>query len=1236
MRKIRRLPGFKSVILMMIFSLFASDVLVSDLNNNNKHSIAPVAAIATAFAIGGTISVGQYGLRCAFLKETWKCDDAVNSFIYGGAFAAVTFGVGLLASFYGGVVTSALAFLGETLDIAETASVGAFTDELVKHINNNFNVGQYICNLSAQDWVEALILSSPNGNATKAVYNQVLPHLDPLFQKLGGQIAKKIKDVQNNDLTLKFDLPNEFSLPHKNDVLLSVSFEKFIDPSLIEYVEFEYSLDKITWLQVPVHYNNTSYPGKDYYGGDGWCAFFGTGKGFANLDYSNTVWLRARAKTKTGLYSAWCEIEKPIKIHNVVFYDLAITNSKTDNLTPLTGDQVKISTTVTNLGSTSIPNGQEIKLIVDGTEEASFSLQNSLEYNQSVIIEFLWTATKGSHSISIESNLPNDQNTVNDKQELFINVKENLSALSLSSDSQILNFDGQSKSIITAKLINEQGLPQVNVDVEFVSYFKNDTSDWTGILNPGSVKTDAFGVAKTSFTPTASGEVTIQAKSGTKRGTVSINVKSVGSSLYTIKLYTVLKQRNELKAEYELNPLITYTSNGIPSEDYLDVVFETDLGQFQNGSKTFTSKLGVGNHGPGRVDIFPLLTSQASGKASISIAVGQTKQIFSHDLFIGNVPVVNAIKTINGITWTEDTEREISWSNDGKYIAVTPGKIFLVSSLMEVYSGPNTGNARSLAFSKSGNKVVLGRTSDNPVFYIYNLINKNLSQYSGPSNAITNSVAWSDQEEGIKLAFASRQPGQFDKIIILTGDSFLQTYLTTGLSSSVIRCIDWKGQYLAAVNDSGYVYLFNTSSNSLLWKKFTGKKELYSVAISPDLNKIAALGRHYSGNNNLHIFSLNSETPIAQFQIGDIGRCYSVDWSPQSDRIVCAADNGYLKIIDPAFGNEIIKLETNTVNPIYGTKWSKQGLIASTTGAIYGPDDFDGPEITILSPKMNEYFETDSVEVTGMVYDLVGIKSLSVKYSNNIEKNINQTDSGLFKVNIPLDSGYQTNIEFKSADIGDRLTTKNISLFRKTKPPLPLLNYPKIDQPNLPKNILFKWFSSGVGLKYRLQVSEGENIGMHVKIDTTIVDTLFQSDNFLPNKKYSWRIGCVNEFGFETYSEIRHFTTQQSVTSIGSDLNLLSVPERYALLQNYPNPFNPLTNIQVQLPHSSFVNIKIYDVIGREIHKITEFYQEKGVYQVSWNATHHSSGVYFYRVEAVDVNNPNNRFIETRKMLLLK
>ena len=93
--------------------------------------------------------------------------------------------------------------------------------------------------------------------------------------------------------------------------------------------------------------------------------------------------------------------------------------------------------------------------------------------------------------------------------------------------------------------------------------------------------------------------------------------------------------------------------------------------------------------------------------------------------------------------------------------------------------------------------------------------------------------------------------------------------------------------------------------------------------------------------------------------------------------------------------------------------------------------------------------------------------------------------------------------------------------------------------------------------------------------------------------------------------------------------NKSGVPKRFGVSQNYPNPFNPTTIINFQLPMSSFVTLKVYDILGREVKVLVNEKLKAGTYTVTFNADKLSSGIYFYRLHA-------GSFTETKRLLLLR
>jgi 1,4-alpha-glucan branching enzyme len=94
------------------------------------------------------------------------------------------------------------------------------------------------------------------------------------------------------------------------------------------------------------------------------------------------------------------------------------------------------------------------------------------------------------------------------------------------------------------------------------------------------------------------------------------------------------------------------------------------------------------------------------------------------------------------------------------------------------------------------------------------------------------------------------------------------------------------------------------------------------------------------------------------------------------------------------------------------------------------------------------------------------------------------------------------------------------------------------------------------------------------------------------------------------------------------------MPKQFTLSQNYPNPFNPNTRIRYTISNTgssstTFVQLKVYDILGNEVATLVSKYQIAGSYEVEFNGADHSSGIYFYKIST-------GNYVATRKMVLLK
>ena len=132
---------------------------------------------------------------------------------------------------------------------------------------------------------------------------------------------------------------------------------------------------------------------------------------------------------------------------------------------------------------------------------------------------------------------------------------------------------------------------------------------------------------------------------------------------------------------------------------------------------------------------------------------------------------------------------------------------------------------------------------------------------------------------------------------------------------------------------------------------------------------------------------------------------------------------------------------------------------------------------------------------------------------------------------------------------------------------------------------------------------------------TTEVQNYSFTDSKLSVGKYAYRLKQVDFDGSFEYSKV-----------VNVDL---TTPTVFSLDQNYPNPFNPSTVISYSIPQNSFVTLKVYDIIGNEVATLVNQTQSAGKYDIRFDASSLSNGVYLYSIKT-------DNFSSTKKMILMK
>jgi len=191
-------------------------------------------------------------------------------------------------------------------------------------------------------------------------------------------------------------------------------------------------------------------------------------------------------------------------------------------------------------------------------------------------------------------------------------------------------------------------------------------------------------------------------------------------------------------------------------------------------------------------------------------------------------------------------------------------------------------------------------------------------------------------------------------------------------------------------------------------------------------------------------------------------------------------------------------------------------------------------------------------------------------------------------------------------------------------PPLPveLTNFNASVDNN---SVILNWITASELNNYGFEIERAsssaassvwENIGFVNGNGTT---SLTNSYSFIDNKittgKYLYRLKQIDNDGSFTYSNEIEV--------------VISLPDKYELQQNYPNPFNPTTTIKYQIPVSGNVTLTLYNTLGQEILQLVNGLQNAGVYEVKFDGSNLTSGIYFYQLES-------GTFSQIRKLVLIK
>jgi outer membrane protein assembly factor BamB len=445
---------------------------------------------------------------------------------------------------------------------------------------------------------------------------------------------------------------------------------------------------------------------------------------------------------------------------------------------------------------------------------------------------------------------------------------------------------------------------------------------------------------------------------------------------------------------------------------------------------------------------------------------------------------------------------------------------------------------------------------------------------------------------------------------IWTADVTISTYITESLSFAS------NGDLL--VNGSNFkMYRINYLTGQKVWEtniigiasgsgemvayENTGYvlKQIGGVAYLQAINLENGQQKYHHIINDTHP---GGPLPQCGFMVGPNGVVY---YHKQGDNITAFLDNG-------------TSLSVLWESEIFGS--APFGYICvGSDGSIYAPSN---GRILRLNPANGQKLDSTAVLANPDLFQLRPSASANgVIYATTGENNIYA-----FTLNLqPLWTDLISNTNTSGVAIGSNglIAVAGSNKLKVYTPgivvPVELTSFTATALGN---SVLLKWSTSSElnnnGFEIQRQFDESDFITIgFVKGNgtTTEVKNYSFSDESLPIGNYSYKLKQIDYNGAFVYSDI-----------VEVDVN---APAEFALLQNYPNPFNPSTVISYSIPQNSFVTLKVYDIIGNEVATLVNQTQSAGKYDIKFDASSSSNGVYLYSIKT-------DNFTSTKKMLLMK
>ena len=461
---------------------------------------------------------------------------------------------------------------------------------------------------------------------------------------------------------------------------------------------------------------------------------------------------------------------------------------------------------------------------------------------------------------------------------------------------------------------------------------------------------------------------------------------------------------------------------------------------------------------------------------------------------------------------------------------------------------------------------------------------------------MTNSYVFAFAVSGSNL-FA----GIYGGVFLSTNNGTSWTAVNSGLTNTSVRALAVSGSNLFAGTDYGGVFL--STNNGTSWTEVnSGLTNTFVLALAVSGSNL------FAGTGGGGVFlSTNNGTSWTEVNSG-LTNTSVLDFAVSGSNLFAGTFNGVFLSTNNGTNWTAVNFGlTNTYVRVFAV--SSSNLFAGTEGGVFLSTNNGTSWTAVNSGLTNTHV---------LAFAVSGANLFAGTYSGVFLS----TDNGTSwtAVNSGLTYTYV-----------NALAVSGVNLFAGTwgggvwrRPldeiPVELTSFAASVQEN---KVVLNWATAtetnnqGFEIERKLFGSNYEKIGSVTGFGTTTEPKSYSfKDENVTSEKYSYRLKQIDFDGTFEYSNV-------------IEVEVDFTPKEYTLYQNYPNPFNPSTTISFSIPEGSFVTLKIYDMLGREVAILISEELSAGTYSQQWNAVGLAGGIYFYSLQA-------GSFVETMKLVLLK